>query len=331
MIQTSGHREALLQLLEGTRLSQSEVSERLTQAHDPVYWKNLNPTLSINGENPGEKIETSPPGLKVQGDLEKEFDRQGYFQVDSVLSEATAERLRSGIEIVKGAGWPPVFSFVYDQFWLPVRTPSLVGLLSAILGPGYKQSCHVWSHYVCPQGGAHGWPPHVDNPALRNRVTVWFALNDATLDNGCLYLISKSLAPPGIAENFVKLDSLSFADLRTLLQGVRAMPVRAGAALGWGPEVIHWGSYHQGQQKHPRFSISLEFVGTSERPRNDEFPLLDTTKSLPTFEQRLHSIAKGILAYQKVETLLIRYLGLAQQLLTATDPAVRQGKDHPEI
>ena len=317
MNQTAGHQEALLRLLEETRLLSSEVSERLAQAQDPAYWKDLDPSLSISGEDPGDNLETNPLGLSALADLQKEFVREGYFQIDSLLSEATAERLKAGIEIVRGAGWPPVFSFVYDQFWLPGRTPSLAGLLSAILGPGYKQSCHLWSHYVCPQRGAAGWPPHVDNPGRRNRVTVWLALSDATLGNGCLYLISKDLAPPGIAENFVKLDSFSHADLCTLLQGGRALPVRTGAVLGWGPEVIHWGSFHKAEYTHPRISISQEFVSASETPRDDEFPLLDTARSLPTFEQRLYAIAKGILAYQGVETLLIRYLDLAQRLVAA--------------
>jgi len=309
-------------------LTQSEVSERLAQAQDPAYWNSLSPSLSINGEHPGDKIETNRLGLGAQAGLQKEFDREGYFQIDSVLSEETAEQLKAGIEIVKDAGWHPVFSFVYDQFWLPVRTSSLVSMLSAILGPGYKQSCYLWAHYVCPLRGAHGWPPHVDYAGRRNRVNVWLALNDATLDNGCMYLIPKDLTPPGIAENFLKIDSFSFADMKNLLQGGRALPVRTGAALGWGPDVIHWGSYHKGQHEHPRFSISMEFVGASERQRDDEPPLLDTTKSLPTFEQRLYSVAQGILVYQKAETLLIRYLDLAERLLAATDPAVRRGKDH---
>ena len=132
----------------------------------------------------------------------------------------------------------------------------------------------------------------------------------------------------GIAENFLKIDSFSFADMKNLLQGGRALPVRTGSVLGWGPEVIHWGSYHKGQHEHPRFSISMEFVGASERQRDDEPPLLDTIKSLPTFEQRLYAIAQGILVYQKAETLLIRYLDLAERLVAATESAVRTGKVH---
>jgi len=259
----------------------------------------------------------------AQAELQKDFEREGYFQMDSVLSEACAEQLKAGIEIVRDAGWPPVFSFVYDQFWLTVRTPSLVNVLSAILGPGYEQSCYLWAHHVSPLRGAHGWPPHVDYARRRNRVTVWLALSDATLDNGCMYLIPKDLTPPGIAENFLKVDSFSFADMKNLLQGGRALPVRTGAALGWGPDVIHWGSYHKGQPRNPRFSISLEFVGASEKPRDDEPPLLDTTKSLSTLEQRLYSIAQGILVYQKAETSLIRYFDLAERLRAATDSAVR--------
>jgi ectoine hydroxylase-related dioxygenase (phytanoyl-CoA dioxygenase family) len=252
--------------------------------------------------------------------LKEDFAGKGYFQIDSLLSRATVERLKAGIESVRDAGWPGVFSFVYDQFWTTSRAPFLVDLLSHILGPGYKQSCHLWSHYVHAKQGAAGWPPHLDNYGRPDRVTVWFALSDATLDNGCLYLIPKDLTPPGIAEKFVNLDSFPLSDLRALLQGGRALPVSAGAVLGWGPEVIHWGAY-AAEQTQPRISISQEFVADSLTRREDEVPLFDTSGSLPTFEQRLYAIGKGILTYQRVETLLIRYLDLAQELVAATTSA----------
>lgn len=316
------HREGLSRLLEQARLSQNEVSERLRLALDSTYWEKLNPHLSINAGNAGDNIETIAIGAEAQADLQKKFAKQGYFKIDALLSQAAVERLKTGIEVLKSAGWPPAFSFVYDQFWLATRTLSFVQLMSAILGPDYKQSCHLWSHYVYPRRGARGWPPHVDNPDRPNRLTVWIALNDATLDNGCLYLIPKDLVPKTLVENFVGQETCSRADLMAMLQSAEALPVSAGTVLGWQHEVIHWGSYHRAEEKNPRISISQEFIGASMTPKKDELPLFAAQSGLPSFEQRLYAIGTGILAYQRVETLLIRYSELAERLVAATRSSV---------
>jgi hypothetical protein len=323
MNQIAAHREALLQLLESTRLRPHEVSERLERALDRSYWQELNPSLSIADESDDENIETAAFEPRAQAKLKEAFVREGHFRIHSLLASVAVDRLKVGMEVVRGAGWPSVFGFVYDQFWLVSRAPSLVGLLSTILGPNYKQNCHVWSHYVFPKRGATGWPPHVDNPGRQNRITIWIALNDATLENGCMHVIPKDLAPPGMADNFVKLDAFSHADVSTLLQAGRALPAPAGTVLGWGPEIIHWGSGNTtGGRTHPRISISQEFVEASMTPREDELPLFDTAGCLPTFEQRLYAVATGILNYQKMETLLIRYADLAKKLVSATRTAV---------
>lgn len=317
MNQTIKHREALSHLLEEMRLPKSELGERLEQALDPSYWKELNPALSIKSVGSNAITDVTATGLEER-ELAEKFSSEGYFQLGSVLSDADIGPLRDGIEVVKRAGWPPVFAFVYDQLWLAGRAPSLLRLVSAILGPGYKQSSNLWAHYVNPKKDATGWPPHADHYDSPDRVTVWIALNDATLDNGCLYLIPKDRIPQRIVETlYGPQGSVPVDDVRVMLQSALALPVLGGTVIGWQHDVIHWGSCHRGEQEEPRISISQEFIGPSVKPGEDEL-VLDVQSGLPTFEQRLYAIAAEILAYQSVEVLLIRYLDLARRLLAAT-------------
>lgn len=317
MEQTTKHREALSNLLEATRLPVSEVGERLQQALDPSYWEKLNPSASINAESPGSDVEAIAIDAQ-EAEIADRFFREGYFQLEPALSDTAIAQLKQSLEVVNRAGWPPVFAFVYDQLWLATRTPSLMRLLTAILGPGYGQSGGLWSHIVNPRKGATGWPPHADNHDSPGRVTVWIALNDATLDNGCMYLIPKDRIPRRIVETlYGPQRSVRITDLKLMLQSARALPVRRGTVIGWQHDVIHWGSCHGGEEKEPRISISQEFIGASVKPKEDEL-VLDAQFTLPTFAQRLYAIASEILAYQSVEALLIRYVDLAQHLIAAT-------------
>lgn len=63
-------------------------------------------------------------------------------------------------------------------------------LLSAYLQPDYKLFPYVWAHYVPPNSS--GWNPHVDTDDTgdgANELTVWLPITDATLDNGCIYVV----------------------------------------------------------------------------------------------------------------------------------------------
>src|SRR5207245_2078717 len=125
---------------------------------------------------------------------------EGYFQAEPLFSVRVIQRLRNGIEVLRKEDWPPVFSFIYDEFWLATRGPSLAGLLSTALGPEHRQIPHLWTFYIPPTRGATGWLPHVDgweksdgSGDRSNRLTVWIPLSEATLENGCMYVIPKHL------------------------------------------------------------------------------------------------------------------------------------------
>lgn len=308
--QATAHQQAMLQLLRESRLRPDELGLRLGQVRSQAYWKKINPMLSVDRLPSGameevEMVATIEP-------LASRFQKEGYLRVDQIIPKQQVGRLRECTENLRRAGWPLVFGFVYDEFWLVTRTSAMTKLLSSILGPAYKQIPKMWTHHVVPQGGA-GWPPHVDGSGRANRATVWVALSDATLENGCMYLIPKDATPARIARNFLSLKTITQNSARTLLMNTRALPVSAGGVICWDHSVIHWGSKSSGVAE-PRLAISLEFIAESEKPKNDEVPLLDAYAP-PTFPQRLDFIGRALLAYEKFEPLLIRYAELAKELV----------------
>ncbi len=236
------YQQAILQLLERARLPQKEVEIRLEKAWNPSYWRALNPQLSIDSGAAPETLEHVSLDVSELQTLRSKYGQEGFFQTQPILAPLALERLRECVEVLKRENWPPVFAFVYDELWLAARTRSLVRLLGHILGQGYRQTSHVWCHYVRQGRGEGGWPPHVDGFREEKRVTVWIPLGDATLDNGCIYVVPRDLVSREVANGFLNMQTISSADASALLQSSRALPAQAGSILGWDYTLIHWGS-----------------------------------------------------------------------------------------
>jgi hypothetical protein len=259
-----------------------------------------------NGEIP----ETNPLNIENVYELRKSFERKGYFQTDPILPEPVLKPIRDCIERLKADRWPPVFVFVYDQVWQVSNAPSLIHLRSDFLGPGCKRTSRVWCFYVDPVPGSRGFAPHADGFGRADRLTVWVALSDATLENGCIYVIPQDLVPDAAKTCYSR--DLKPHDLGVLLQSCRALPAKAGSILGWNFNLVHWSSFCN-RPAGPRISFSVEFIARQAEPDPDELPLLDGT-GLPTFPQRILAIANGILGYEPHEPRLLVYRDLALRL-----------------
>jgi ectoine hydroxylase-related dioxygenase (phytanoyl-CoA dioxygenase family) len=300
-------------LLEQARFTEDEMRGRLNQALNAEYWEGLNPMLTV-GDQMGSVAETSLIDERSQDSLFERLASDGYFQTEAVLPASVITAMKECVEALKQERWPAVFAFVYDEFWQVVRNRALVQLLSRVLGPGYKQNSHIWCFYVPARDGASGWPPHMDNFTLGNRVTIWIPLTDATVENGCIYVIPQQRIPEHLINvNFKRFNPVTGADLSALLQGTRALPARAGSLLGWNSQLIHWGSRNGGSDQ-PRISLSVEFVGESSEATPDEHPLFEGHATLPTFPERLQVIGQCMLAYRRFEPSLLRYHDLAKHL-----------------
>jgi len=310
------HEQAVRLLLDGARLSQDEVASRLDLALVPAYWQMLMPSFSIGGDRPREVIETETMDDTRLDQTLGGMAEDGYFQTGPLLAERMIRRMRECVDVLRHAHWPPVFTFVYDEFWRVTRGPSLVRLLSGVLGPGYRQVPKIWTFHIARGRGGGGWPPHRDGRNRPKRLSIWIPLTDATLENGCMYVLPKRLVPPGITESFARTKTVDTSDMLALLHASRALPARAGSVLGWDFEVIHWGSKASGLGEC-RVSVVFEFIGESEEPGSDELPLLDAQSRLPAFSERLKAIARAIRSYELYEPLMIRYRELAKRLAAA--------------
>jgi len=301
-------------LLDGAQMPEPEVARRLALARDADYWRRLVPGLSLDAPEIADPFAASRPTATDEAETDRaiaQFRDDGYFQALPLLADQDVEALNRAIDGVAADGWPSVFAWMFDAYWRCARLPRLARILDAQLGAGYRQIQHIWTHVVPAVEGSGGWPPHFDGFA-GGRASVWIALTDATLENGCIHVVPPRLLPA--AFRTAKVDgSLSTADVVQALRSVRALPARAGTALGWGFDVYHWGGTCV-RSSSARRAISLEFVAASQTPAQDETPLISLTGPLPDFATRLRLISRAILAYEKFEPGLVRLRPIAEAL-----------------
>jgi ectoine hydroxylase-related dioxygenase (phytanoyl-CoA dioxygenase family) len=305
--------DAVVELLEQSKLPDAEAARRVALAVDGDYWRRLAPGLTI-----GESADALPvaPGVSTVDQAVAHFADEGYFQLPPVVSAETITLLNQAIDAVKAGGWPAVFAWVYDQFWACARVPAIVRLVASRLGAGCAQIPHVFVHIVPSTSGAVGWTPHFDGRA-QGRVSVWLALTDATLDNGCMHLVPSRSLPDAFRIPTLTGGMVLAADAFRALQASRALPVAQGSALGWEFNVLHWG----GPCVTPgvaRRSISMEFLAAGESPDADEQPLVALDGPLPSLAVRLRTIAAAIHTYERFEPGLVRYRGVADGLATSS-------------
>jgi hypothetical protein len=291
------------------RLDEAEAAQRTARARDPEYWRSLAPHLHVC--DPGAELESRQidPGSLEEADKSL---NDGAFQLCGVLPPASLARANAAVDAVTAAGWPAAFAFAYDELWLCGRTPALVAVVRRALGAGCGQIPHAWVHVV-PPGGA-GWPAHVDGPR-DGRLTAWVALTDASLENGCMYVVARDAAPRRVADRIGTDATLTGAEVQRLLHGARALPARAGDMICWRFDVIHWGGRALAASAGRR-GLSLEFIAAAEDGAEDERPPVPLDV-LPSLDTRLRAIAGGILGYGAIEPMLRRYEQLARRLWTA--------------
>ena len=308
-----------IQDLRARALAESQYQEsQLKNALDQQYWRKLNPDMKICGEKSAvpATIPDVDPSV-VEKPLRMLFT-SGYFELPAIVSGPTLEHMRRCFDVIRDEGWPTGFVFIYDEFWRAFRGSVLARFLTGALGKGYQQLPYIWGHYVPPN--SHGWRPHVDGPPFSGKLTVWLALTDATLENGCMYVLPRNSQTEKSTDHSLETEIFGRADALNLLQHSRALPAVAGSCLGWGPNVIHWGSV-SGPSAPPRLSISVEFASRDMKPPDEGPTILDADPAapLPTFVTRLHLIAAEIKNYEgRFEAGLLGSQSLAKEILQRT-------------
>jgi hypothetical protein len=207
--------------------------DRTTDIRDPNTWRALAPALA-----PALAIDALlPPGFTPFAigaaeaqQLASAVRREGYLQLDPVDWGLPISGMAEAIANLHRAGWPAVFGFVYDEFWLAFG--KLDRLIAGILDGPYAALPDFWAWHIDPASDDSGWAPHRDKgrhalfeDGSPKSLTVWLPLTDATPLNGCMYLVPADRDP-----TYGREDEI---ELRFRPQDIRALPAAAGGILLW--------------------------------------------------------------------------------------------------
>jgi hypothetical protein len=289
-------------------LAAEAVRDRSHDAVDPEYWRRLSPPLSVCGPPP--ERAAAPVDLAVA----RQFADAGYCSSDPVLGPARTQAVVTAVEALKAAGWPPLFALVYDELWGLVLNDAARTLAEAILEAPAHLASRVAVHHVDRAARARGWSPHVDRIG-EGRVSMWIPITDATLDNGCMYVVPRHAETDAATQRFME-SALVPGDTATLLHHARALPAPAGSLLCWREDVIHWGSVASAAST-PRISAAFEWLAPGAPLQAGESELVLEAGGLPAFTSRLHAIATAIPYYSHMDPRLAPFEGLADVLRAA--------------
>lgn len=273
-------------------------------ARDPETWRAI--LGPLDGDLPS--AGTLPGWEAAQGELRED----GYTRLEGALRPEEARTLASMVARVSEAGWPAVFLFVHPLAWsLPRRFERW---LSGILGEDFDMVSSLWVWNLAAGRSAQGWKPHRDRPGKTvlpdgapRSLTVWIALSEADPESGCIYLV-----PPKHDPHY----GTSCVDVHDV-QNIRALPARAGEALAWNHQVLHWGGRAASRAQTARMSLAFEFARGDAR----DVGILPR-RHVPPFEERLRVISEQLLRFAQrgVEA---RFVELAKALASGAPPAPR--------
>lgn len=214
--------------------------------------------------------------------------KEGFVILPEAAAADLCARLLDGIERLTAAGLPATFVYLFDETW---RLGLQVGArVSAMIGARYEVVEDVWAWRIAP-GTGRGWPPHRglaaplldrDTPQLIN---TWVALSEAEADRACMHFVPLDDDPsyPG-----------ALAGLEAPLQTVRAAPLRAGDALAWNANILHWGGPCAPRARGPRVSCSFSLV-RSDALAELAFPA--ASGAVGDLGARLDAVARQIVTY----------------------------------
>ena len=289
----------------------AEVAARLERARDITYWRGLAPGLHIGSSAPlprGGGVDVDDEALSSAA---AHMRAVKYCAMPALFSAADLADVNRAVDGVVAEGWPAVFAILFDETWRCCRSAALTGMLEQFFGGPFVQLPQFWIHLVPAVSGARGWKPHFDS-LEPGRVSVWIALTEATLENGCMHLIPPDALPASFQTKEF-MPAIPIDDVLRALQATRALPAPAGAALAWEHEVFHWGG-RATDPRSPRRAMSLEFLGPGVEPTPDELPTLSTTGDLPSFDERIRFVAAALRLYGTFEPLARRFIALADGL-----------------
>ena len=274
-------------------------------------WATFAPRLHI--EDAGFLEATKPIALDSEkhAPLRTQIKTEGYIHESGADWSVDLALMAQTVRDLTAARLPPVFAFVYDEFWAPFR--ALAPVFRTLLGD-YAMLPDMWVWDIDPQANGAGWTPHRDKGHLTlapdkspNSLTAWIPLTAATPLNSCMYVVPAMLDPT--------YGTNREGEWRFELGSVRALPAQPGDFLMWTQALLHWGSKSSVHTDAHRVSMAFEFQRTGIRPFRE--PLLNPEKMIP-FYARLALIHAQIQQYGHMHGSQ-DYAAIAQSLGKALD------------
>jgi len=259
---------------------------------DIAFWdklfENLHTSLSADLESSVKTFDIDGHALEL---YKTRLIDEGYVQTPQLSWDDWFSNIREAIELLERLNIPLPFIFVFCEPWL--LASKLHVILEKLYGGEYYLLPNFWAWNVDPKKRGAGWGPHRDmgpRSLFQNgkpkSLTIWLPLTDATIDNGCMYVLPANRDPDYLSGGINKehID----------LQNIVALPAGAGSPVIWNQAIVHWGARSLPRDSSPRISVAFETQLAKVDPFNQ--PLIKPL-TMPNFEIRLKLVCQQILQY----------------------------------
>jgi hypothetical protein len=259
------------------------------------FWRSLCPDLTIR-EDASIRQRASDRTRTSLRERDWSLCRQlihedGYFAYEAFFAAEYVDRLANGLAQLDRRGIPPVFCFLYDEFWeVPLGVEPM---LADLLGDHLVLPA-VWA-WIVKSTDPTAFEPHRDwtrptslqDPNHLDYLTLWIPLTDLSHLTSNIFLLPASLdANYDQNTRRVSVDNL---------QDIRCLQVPCGSVLGWAVGLAHWGSK---QSRHGRPRMSVGYYVQKSSVECVDGPPIDLNAAF-SFQQRLNLIGHQILNYSR--------------------------------
>lgn len=256
------------------------------------YWQNLCPDLTVSAD----EVRLPVPEVAIQ-DVTKSLIDEGYFHVPFDSWDLPLDKMADCITRLKQLDIEPTWCFVFDEFW--TLTTKVHSYIESVLDKKYYKLPDIWAWHVDPAKEERGWKVHRDrgpgttfDDGSPKSLTIWIPLADATIENGCMYVVPQSKDP-----NCTKDDESYYADWEEhFYDGMMvAVEAKAGDLLGWNQQILHWGGTPTNANASPRISVSVEFVSRYVNRLQDQEQIYPNKQwldpfTIPSLDQKIELI-----------------------------------------